>query len=114
MSQLVDLSALEPDGARTELLVSGIMRRATTELARRAAADVSPIAVLYQLSRPALAAAAVLAAICLPVLASHRFDRMPAPGGGLADALEVPAPVNEWLVENRSPTVADLLIALEE
>lgn len=114
MSQLVDLSALEPDGERTELLVASVMRRAATELARRAAADVSPIGVLYQWSKPALAAAAVLAAICVSVLASHEFGAVQAPGSGLADALDVPAPVNEWLVENRSPTVADLLIALEE
>ena len=114
MSQLVDLSPLEPSGARTELLVGTIMRRAAAELARRAAADVSPITVLYQWSKPALAAAAVVAAICVSVLASHEFHGAQAPGRGLADALEVPAPVNAWLVENRSPTVADLLIALEE
>jgi hypothetical protein len=29
------------------------------------------------------------------------------------DALAVPAPLDEWLISGRSPTVADLLIAMD-
>ncbi|HEX6135100.1 MAG TPA: hypothetical protein VFZ24_14120 [Longimicrobiales bacterium] len=107
----LDLSALEPDDVQRELLVAAIMARAGSELARRAA-DVSPIAVLSDWMRPALAAAAIVAAICISVLSSGELTHV-EPGAGLTDALDVPAPVNEWLISGREPTVADLLIALE-
>jgi hypothetical protein len=113
MDERIDFSALEPDTVERELLVAAITHRAAPELARRAALDVSPIVALHDWARPALAAAAVLALICLSVLTGHEFGGVAAPGTGLTEALAVPAPVNEWLIGERSPTVADLLLAME-
>lgn len=111
MDERMDLTALEPDEGQRELLVAAIMSHADAELTRRAAADVSPIGMLYEWTRPALAAAAIVALVCVSVLA--RPGTHIEPGAGLTDALDVPTPVNEWLISDRSPTVADLLIAME-
>ena len=108
----VDLSALEPDGVRSELLVAAIMMGAGDELSRRAAADTSPIAILSDWMRPALAAAAAIAVVCTSVLMQRELGHI-EPGNGLTDALAVPAPVNEWLISGRAPTVADLLLAMD-
>jgi hypothetical protein len=113
MTDRIDFTAFEPDAAEQDLLVAAILERAAPELARRAARDVSPIVVLSDWARPALAAAAVLALICLSVLAGHEFSGVTAPGTGLTEALAVPEPVNEWLAGDRSPTVADLMLAME-
>jgi hypothetical protein len=82
------------------------------ELSRRAAVDVSPIAALSDWMRPALAAAAVIALICASVLTQRELAHI-EPGAGYVDALAVPAPLNEWLISGRSPTVADLMIAMD-
>jgi hypothetical protein len=108
----LDLTELELDEARRELMVAAIMARATPELARRAAVDVEPLAMLTNWSRPALAAAAVLAAVCITVLSLERVDS-PEPGSGIADALAVPEQAAQWLVTERAPTVADILVAIE-
>jgi hypothetical protein len=110
MNERMDLSALELSEAESERLVAAIMSRSAHELSRRSA-DISPMLVLSDWARPALAAAAVVAVVCMSVLA--RAQPHVEPGSGLTDALEVPAPVNEWLISDRAPTVADLLIALE-
>lgn len=112
MDERLDLTALEPDDVQRELMVATVMLRAAEELGRRAAEDVSPIAVLSDWMRPALAAAAVIAAVCMSVLMQRELSHV-EPGSGLTDALAVPAPVNEWLISERSPTVADLLIAMD-
>jgi hypothetical protein len=112
MTERLDLSALEPDEARRELLVAAILARAGGELTRRAAIDVSPITMLSDWMRPALAAAAVLAAVSMSVLSFGEAGHV-EPGAGYTDALEVPAPVSEWLISDRAPTVADLLVAME-
>lgn len=112
MSERLDLTSLEPDDVQRELLVAAIMARADGELSRRAALDVSPVIAVLDWARPALAAAALVAAVCMSVLARGELLHV-EPGAGLTDALEVPAPVNEWLISDRSPTVADLLIAME-
>jgi hypothetical protein len=111
MDERIDLTALELTGTDRDRLVAAIMARAQPELARRQSQDVSPIAVLSDWMRPALAAAAVLAVVCASVLA---FERTPAgPGAGYTDALQVPQPADEWMVSGRSPTVADLFVAME-
>jgi hypothetical protein len=112
MDERLDLSALQLDEARRELLVATIMANAGPELARRAAVDVTPMLMLSRWSRPALAAAAVLAAVCVTVLSLERVEA-PGPGYGLADALAVPEPAVGWLVSERAPTVADVLVAME-
>ncbi|HEX2168616.1 MAG TPA: hypothetical protein VHG09_15375 [Longimicrobiales bacterium] len=112
MDERIDLTALEADEAQRELMVAAVMLRARGELERRGGEDVSPIAVLSDWMRPALAAAAVIAAVCMSVLTQRELAHV-EPGTGLTDALEVPAPMNEWLISDRSPTVADLLIAMD-
>lgn len=113
MDERMDLSALEPDETQRELLVAAVMFRASGELSRRAAADVNPIVLLSDWLRPALAAAAVVAALSASVLMQRELAHV-EPGHGLTDALAVPAPVNEWLISDRAPTVADLLVAMDE
>lgn len=112
MDERLDLTALEPDDVQRELMIAAVMLRASGELARRGSEDVSPIAVLSAWMRPALAAAAVIALVCMSVLTQRELAHV-EPGSGLTDALDVPAPVNEWLISDRSPTVADLLIAMD-
>jgi hypothetical protein len=109
MSERMDLTALELDDAQRELLVAAILARADAELARRAPEDVSPMLVLSGWMRPALAAAAVLALVCATVLA-RAGDR---PAAVVADALAVPAPADAWLVNERGPTLGDLLVTME-
>src|SRR5688500_5184146 len=111
MDERVELSALELSVSEREMLVASILSRAQPELARRAA-DVNPILLLSQWARPALAAAAVLAAVCMSVLAQHDFARSVA-RTGLAEALNVPSPAAEWVATDRAPTVDDLLLAME-
>lgn len=113
MDERIDLSALELDDERREWLAAAVMRTAAAELARRASADVSPMLVLSRWLRPALAAAAVLAVLSAGVLTRYAVPAGGEPGPGLAAALEVPAPADAWLVGERSPTVTDLLIAME-
>ena len=48
--------------------------------------------------------------LCASVLARDSGGR-PAPV--VADALAVPAPADAWLVNERAPTVGDLLVAME-
>ena len=112
MNDRIDFETVSLNDIRREQLVGGIMARARAELARRAAAaDVSPFMVLSAWARPALAAAAVLAVICVSVLL--RDGSAVEPGAGIAETL-VPAPAVSWLVLERSPTVTDLMVALEE
>ena len=108
MSERIDLTAVQLDDAQRELLVAAILARADAELARRARDDVSPMLVLSTWARPALAAAAVLALLCASLLVR---DSRPAPV--IADALAVPAPADAWLVNERAPTLGDLLVAME-
>jgi hypothetical protein len=109
MSERIDLTALELDDAQRELLIAAILARADAELARRAPQDVSPMLVLSAWVRPALAAAALLALVSATVL-MRGGDR---PASVVADALAVPAPADAWLVDERAPTVGDLLVAME-
>jgi hypothetical protein len=111
MDERIDLSAMELDDGRRELLVAAIMANAAPELARRRALDVSPMLMLSGWMRPALAAAAVIALLSGSVLALDMTES--APGDGLANALAIPEPADAWLVGERAPTVGDVLIAME-
>lgn len=109
----MELGAAELSDIERELLVRRIMARAAVELRRRSPADETPFGVLTSWARPALAAAAILAAVGLSVLTLHA-DAHEAPMAGLTDALDVPQPLDAWLVSNQAPTVADLMVALEQ
>jgi hypothetical protein len=111
MDERMDLTGLELTAVERERLVASIMTRSAAELQRRQTADVSPMVVLSHWMRPALATAAVLAALCVSILAFEPRPARPAPG--LADALAVPQPADEWLVSGRSPTAADLFLTME-
>jgi hypothetical protein len=111
MDERIDLTVLELDGVRRELLVAAIMANAAPELARRQALDVSPMLMISDWLRPALAAAAIIALLAVSVLSLDLTDR--APAGSLAAALAVPEPADAWLVGERAPTVGDVLIAME-
>jgi hypothetical protein len=110
MTDEMDFTPLEMHDIRREQLVAAVMSSARGELLRRAT-DVSPFAVLSSWSRPALVAAAILAAVCLSMLSRPTGA---TPGAGVADALAVPTPAVAWLVGDREPTVADLMVAMEE
>jgi hypothetical protein len=111
MDERIDLSGLELAAGERDQLVASIMARSGAELRQRQVQDVSAIVALSDWMRPALAAAAVLAVLCVSVLALQR-DAV-APGAGYTDALDVPRPASEWMVSGRSPTVADLFVAME-
>lgn len=112
----IDLSALDPtrDEARWEGLVRRIMDEAAPELTRRATRN-DPFALLGSWARPMIAAAASIAVVSMVLL---QRDSGPVELGSTAslnilEALEVPRPAADWLAEDRAPTVADLVTALE-
>lgn len=111
-----DFSALDlsKDPARTERMVGSIMWRARAGLARRAAAhQVGAVELVAAWYRPALAAAAAIAAVSLTLLATVR----PSPAvqtTAYVSASDVPAALSGWYEEERSPTAAELLVVANE
>lgn len=109
----LDLTALDPDrrDGDLEYLIASINARAATELARRSVAR-GPFAVLAGWAMPTFAAAAALAAVSLVgALAAGAGE--PARRLGAAEDVGLPAPVAEWVTEDRAPTADDLLLAME-
>ena len=106
----IDLSPLHPAPARREAMVAAITARVLAE----AAAVRSPLAFVVGWMRPTLAAAALVAAVSLGVLAA---EEEPAAGSTamrtVADELNFPEPVAEWIADERTPSDADLIHALE-
>jgi hypothetical protein len=45
--------------------------------------------------------------------ADHTPRRVATPPRGLVEVLQVPAPAAAWLLEERAPTVDDLILALD-
>ena len=109
----IDLSsiAIDRDRARFEEREQAIMRAAAPELARRAARD-GVLVVLGQWLRPALAAAAVVAAVSAGALLSEMTEPQPPLITGVVEALGVAEPASVWLDEERDPTMSDLEMAL--
>lgn len=105
----IDLSPLHPAPARREAMVAAITARVLAEAAVR-----SPLAFVVGWMRPTLAAAALVAAVSLGVLAA---DEESAGGSTamrtVADELNFPEPVAEWIADERTPSDADLIHALE-
>lgn len=111
-----DLSALDlnQDPERVERMVGGIMWRARMELVRRAAQrDVTAFEVVATWYRPALAAAAAIAAVSLTLLTTFRPPPV-VPTGAYMSAAEVPAAMSVWYEEDRVPTAAELLVVANE
>lgn len=105
----IDLSPLDPrrDRERWERMVATIVRRA-------AAPPRNAWAVLAAWQRPALAAAALVAALSAGAMWWEASTRAIAPTETLAEALDVPQPVADWIAEGRTPDGGDLYVALDE
>lgn len=110
----LDLSALDDRGGdeAMEALVLSIGARASAELARRSGAR-GPFLVLAGWAMPTFAAAAVLAAVSLLGLGMARSGDDAPRLRGLSDEMGLPAPIVEWVSEDRAPTHEDLLLAME-
>jgi len=105
----VDLSPLDPraDHARWEGMVARIVWRAT--------APRTPMAALVSWRRPALAAAALVAALSAGVMWwDGQASAAASPANTVVEALEVPEPVSDWIVEGRAPHGTDVLVAVDE
>jgi len=105
----LDLSPLDPrlDRARWEGMVARIVRRAQ--------APRTPMAALVLWRRPALAAAALVAALSAGVMWWDGQSSAAAnPANTVVEALEVPQPVSDWIMEGRPPHGTDVLVALDE
>lgn len=103
------------DTERWESMVRGIVERAAPILAGYAARG--PADWLVSWSRPALAAAAVVSALAIGALVAG--GREPETGAsaqaiGLGDALGYPAPVSAWVSTGQTPTIEELVVAMEE
>jgi hypothetical protein len=109
----LDLTPLDPtmNEERWERMVDGILQRARPELMRRAA-RAGLLGTLGDWMWPALTAAALAAVVSGAVLTRERGSPEPFVGG-VVPALNMAEPVSAWLDENRSPQVADLIVALE-
>ena len=103
------------DAKRWEAMVRGIVDRAAPILSGYASRG--PADWLVSWSRPALAAAAVVSALALGALVAG--GREPETGAsaepiGLGDALGYPAPVSAWVSTGQTPTIEELVVAMEE
>ena len=106
----VDLSPLRPAPARWEAMVADVTARALAE----AEAVRSPLGWVAGWMRPTLAAAAAGAAVSLGVRAAGREEaRATTAMSTVADELNFPEPVAEWIAEERTPSDADLIHQLE-
>lgn len=110
-----DLTPLDPsaDPVRWESMVAGINRVAAGELARRAALpEPGVLLVISEWRRPAAALCAAIAAGAAAILLMR-----PASSGttdaAIASALGYPEPVAAWVEAERSPSVEELLFAME-
>lgn len=119
MNEEPTFTMLDPshDRDRWERLVGEITSRATPiltgyRLAPREAR--SPILYLAGWLRPALAAAATVAAIAAGTVFATRSESVAAPVATVAEALGYPAPLTAWVETGRVPSIEELAITLEE
>lgn len=100
------------DPERWESMVRGIVERAEPILA--AYSGRGPADLLAAWLRPTLAAAAVVSALALGALAVG--SREPETGAAIAlgDALGYPTPVTTWVSTGQTPTIEELVVAMEE
>lgn len=112
MMEPMDLSALKLSDRRRDALVASVMLLSGQELTRRASAG-SAIVFLGTWARPALAAAAILAAVCGSMLARSGSVEM-VPGTGMAEALGLGSATAAWVVGDQAPRATDLVATIEE
>ncbi|HUF26166.1 MAG TPA: hypothetical protein VMM18_04200 [Gemmatimonadaceae bacterium] len=111
----LDLSSIELEPERRELLVAAIMARAASGLrARRSARGVLVLVGMWR--RPVIAASALItaASVAALLLGSGTAEAVPVATADLYDALQLEQPVREWLSEGRGPTMVDLVSAVED
>jgi hypothetical protein len=122
MNEPIDFSSLRLSDQRRDVLVASVLLQSGHELTRRAN-GTSAIVFLGMWARPALAAAAIVAAICGTMLAGSASNRTVAdgtaemaamPGAGIAEALGVSRAMTTFLNTDRTPTASELLAVVEE
>lgn len=105
---------LEGNPEKLERMVGNVMWRARGELARRARAQTITVTeAVAAWFRPAMAAAAAIAAISLTLLATAGGPDAETATGAYMSSAEVPAAMTAWYEEDRSPDAADLLVAIQ-
>ncbi|MBX6365687.1 MAG: hypothetical protein IRZ00_17605 [Gemmatimonadetes bacterium] len=110
-----DLAPLDPreDPERWERMVGSIMAAARPELARRAALpEAGLMLLLSSWVRPALSAAAALAAMAATVLLLQR-EPAPAPAATTVNALGYPEAVTAYVETGQARSLDELTVALE-
>ena len=111
-----DLAPLDPslDAERWERMVGRITMAAAPELARRAKApDPGLLMLLSDWVRPAVSAAAALAAVAGAALVLER-EPATAESTSIAATLGYSDDVAAWVVTGSAPSADDLVVALEE
>jgi hypothetical protein len=114
--EIRDLAPLDPRGEprRWEAMVQGINRAAAGEIARRATPrETGVIVFLAGWRRPAAAVCGAIAA-CAAAILLLQPRSTEAEDGGFASALGYPRTVAEWVEADWSPSVEELLFALED
>lgn len=110
-----DLAPLDPsrESRRWEQMVQGINRAAASEIARRAAlSEPGVLSFLAAWRRPAAAVYMAIAAGAAAILLLQPGSSA-VPVGGVASALGYPEPVAAWVETGLSPSVEELLFAME-
>lgn len=99
------------DPERFEKLVGTITWRARAELARRGARrEVSAVEAVAVWYRPAMAAAAAIAAVSLTLLSTVGRSNNETTTGAYMSSAEVPAALSSWYEDGTSPTADDLIV----
>ena len=107
----LDLSSFDLAPERRAALIAAIRTRGEPILARYA--QRSPLVVLADWLRPALAAAALVVLIALGALIATRGeDTSSSPS--TSEALGFPGPVVAWAESGRAPSLEELVISFEE
>jgi hypothetical protein len=107
----VDLSALDPtrDDAQFDAMATQLAERA---IAARQATSSGVLAELVSWTRPALAAAALIAAVSALTLSRMATDAGRSRQPTSADALGIPSRVADWANTNYTPSPLELVGAI--
>ena len=103
----IDFSALDVarDRAGYERMIGRVLDSAAPELARRRAAARDPIVLIGKWVRPALAAAAAIAAVAI---GSFWIGDVPAEPVAAA-----PEPLESWVLSEEPPSALELIAVIE-
>lgn len=110
-----DLAPLRPklDADRFARMMAGIEQAAAPELARRAALPAPNLTMLLaDWTRPAMSAAALVALLAAGLIRAGAAPQ-PQETAGLDSALGYPDAVSAWVEGGWTPSVEELLVAME-